>query len=280
MQLCRHGPEHIKRVAIPQFNNLRKLTLTQGNVLDKDLAALKRRPRLETLIVKAHFSGTGAFLGETVAYQNSLEHLEFEKAENLNDAALLHLGKFENLGSFSLFLNHHVTGSGIASLQTCKNFTSLELQKCSAVTTLEGIAHLSRLRELTLYDMPALRDAAFECLNSLPQLKILRLAGIDITEPQMQAISKIKSLEYLEISVWQGANVNALRLLVALPNLHSIYVTCNFAISTLISVLQTYPALVHLTIDRTLNEDERREIRTQLPNLQKLVTNPMAAKSS
>jgi hypothetical protein len=183
--------EHLQR-----FSKLRLLYLHGANVTDAGLKHLETLPELETLdLSETRISDSG------LGYLHPLKRLSGLSLSNtgITDAGLAQLTCWPHLQRLNLD-STKITDSGLKYIESSPHLKVLAMS--STKVTDSGLAHLQKclqLERLCLSETD-LTDLGLRRLQALPNLKILRLAGVrKITSAGLAHLAVLRRLNWIEV---------------------------------------------------------------------------------
>ena len=159
---------------------------------------------LQSIVVSSCDGLTPVAVGSIARYCPSLELLDMDDCDGMNDRTLLSASQLASLRTLRL-AGADVRDSGVAQLISLPRLTQLSLHACQHVTSLSA-GSLAVLRELTWLDLtqlPHITDAMIAVLaSSLPLLSTLLLSRCQLlTSASLHAIaSSLRCLSSLSVS--------------------------------------------------------------------------------
>ena len=202
-----------------------KETLVNANLYqclpmtDKGIAAFTNLPNLQKFNVGSIRALTNQSL-KTIGTNKALTHLTICDNDNFDDEGLSHLAGLTNLETLNLWHTKGLTGSGFNHLKEMSKLSELNLADCHHLEDphFYKLLQIPSLRMLFLDNSP-ISDRGTECLQAL-QLTELTLSGCEnLTDKSLSHLSKIQSLQYLDISNCVGlSDKGLLKISQTLPN--------------------------------------------------------------
>lgn len=197
---------HYRPPGTPRSEPVRELSLSQCPLGDVELEYLTAVPELQKLVLsETHVGGSG------FRHLRKLKHLRALELHRSNVAYLSELRGVKSLKELAFHTySNQLTDEHAVALETLTGLEKLELS-CWTLSEafLPRLAKLRELRELTLSapNVPALGEATFEALATLPHLRALRLHHLQgISEDGLAALGRMTRLEELEIA-WSSARI-------------------------------------------------------------------------
>lgn len=222
---------------LPGLPNLSELKLTDADVSDKALDAIRDLPRLESVDLRLCRVATGALADIAAAPELRYLHIESTPLKlaglrhlsslrrlealhlpstQIDDAGLLSLGELPGL--LWLDLSHNrVTDVGAAHL---RQFPACEwINLAGTQITDAGAIHLGRLENLEIAQLSrtGIGDAGLTSLGRLSRLQHLDLEGTPLTDAATIPLAAIKSLRHLNVRGTRITGAGVARLQELLP---------------------------------------------------------------
>lgn len=195
--------------------HLQGLILSEDELTDKGLRNLALLPELEELVIERCEGFTDKGL-ESFSRSVKLEYLRIE--ENVYDTSVAMLANVSNLQRLGLQNSSLVTGATIGELKKLKRLDYLELQGSGfQARYLKELAKLEGLKKLDLSGLQ-ISDKDLPALATM-KLKSLKLKDNNITDAGLKILSRMSSLEKLDLSDCTGiTRLGGQNFTRALPN--------------------------------------------------------------
>ncbi|MDV6030056.1 MAG: SUMF1/EgtB/PvdO family nonheme iron enzyme [Phycisphaera sp. RhM] len=196
--------------ALAGFTSLREFQCfgTAGGLTDVGLSRLGRNRNLETLLAWEN-EATGAFLMhfQGCPLTTLASTAPFRGAGVMTDEHAANLTGFPHLRSLTLDGQSLLSGASIERIAALDELRQLSLQRCYGITDAElfPLAKLQQLREVNLTDSPA-GDVAAKALGAIPRLESVRLGNGDsggrdgLTDAGAAELSKAFSIRDLDLT--------------------------------------------------------------------------------
>ncbi len=201
---------------MPHLAKLSKLQLLHLNftkVTGRGLAPLGNLPLLESLGLPSQISFADE-AANNLSSAPALASLDFHNT-NLTDAGLMFLGKIQSLRNLNLS-GTKITSAGLADLVNLPHLTSLQL--LYPPISEQHATFLSQMAGLTKLELGEVQtDKALASLSRLNQLEELHLAGGNLSEVGLLALTETKSLKTLVLKGSRLSPAAVERLRLALP---------------------------------------------------------------
>jgi len=175
------------------------------NLTDRGLMHLTSLNSLEVAKLDNCHSLTGRGL---LAFANShrLHTLSLANCRRLTDEAVINISHLLSLEALSLDGCRCLTDRSLAAISDLYDLRKLGLSQCDLITNegLQQLEHLEALEELSLGWCRQITDQGIKTLAGHPErersLRILRLARCPITDEGVAYLSKLQSLEELDLN--------------------------------------------------------------------------------
>ena len=197
-------------------DDLYELSLDRTRADDEDLASVAHLTGLRSLNL-AGTAITDRGLVE-VARLRSLKCLALP--ERITDGALVHLAGLPKLEAL-LLPGNTLSGFGLVHLGRVRTLRVLTLRGQSALpdAALAPLTELPRLESLSLNGASTISDAGVDLLVKSRSLRKLDLFGTQVTPQGVARLTRLPSLEYLDLHTQPGLDDDALAALSRLPHL-------------------------------------------------------------
>lgn len=180
--------------------HLQGLILCEDEITDKGLRNIAQLPGLEELVIERCEGFTNEGL-ESLSKAPKLESLRIE--DGIDDTSVATLASISNLQHLGLQHSSALTGATIGLLKKLGRLNYLELQGSGfQAKYLKDLATLKGLRKLDLSSLQ-ISDKDLPAIMSL-KLKSLKLQDNNITDEGLRTLSKMSSLEKLDLSDCAG----------------------------------------------------------------------------
>ena len=202
LQRCIHLDDQVMLYLLLQCSTLTHLDLHRCSQLTDTLFSyLAFAPcarHLHSLVVSGCDGLTSVAVGSIARYCPSLQLLDMDDCDGMNDRTLLSASQLPSLRTLRL-AGADVRDSGVAQLKSLPNLTHLSLHACQSITTraADSLAVLTELTWLDLTQLPHITDSMIGALaSSLPLLTTLLLSRCPLlTSVSLHAITA--SLRYI-----------------------------------------------------------------------------------
>ncbi len=191
-------------------------------VFDDHFSCLSGLSRLETLALTCFdIAEIGC---ETLGKLPCLKTLDLNKCTLVTDAALRSLSNSSSLQVLKLKGRSRVTHPDFASLAKLHQLETLELPDCRKITDAEvqTLEKLSRLTSLILLHGIQMTDTSVHSIAKHSHLKALILHSSAITDDGLEALSKIPTLESINLCCSPQITNRGLAHLALLPQLREL----------------------------------------------------------
>ena len=208
LQRCIHLDDQVMLYLLLQCTTLTHINLHRCSQLTDTLFSyLSFAPcarHLQSVVVSGCDGLTSVAVGSIARYCPSLQLLDMDDCDGMNDRALQSASQLPSLRTLRL-AGADVRDSGVGQLTSLPHLTHLSLHACQNVTALSAasLAALTQLTWLDLTQLPHITDAMIGVLSSsLPLLSTLLLSRCPLlTSVSLHAISSsLRCLSSLAVS--------------------------------------------------------------------------------
>ncbi|MDO5567034.1 MAG: hypothetical protein Q4G59_10295, partial [Planctomycetia bacterium] len=229
-----------------------EITLSGGceKVTEKGIAALGVLPELQTLeIIGLPITSLGPLTSESFRGLGKLEisGCTFLRSESLY--GIEHLTLLESLSLRGNFVNNDSVFASIGKLPRLRN-----LQLVAIPITDVGLSYLGQLRTLTIlsvWECPQVTGVGFNAFASAQSLVTIDATDSRITDEGAIALSRIKSIERLELSHNEQITDRGIEAIAQMPRLKRLELkACNGITDAALDMLAGSPSLKELDVTK------------------------------
>lgn len=186
------------------------------------------------------------------------------RGAGITDESLDNLSRFSKLTDIDL-RETRISDSGMARLSECGSLRSLNLIGTLVTDRgLESLVRLIKLESLSLVHT-LVSDHGLRHIAKMQSLKHLDLEGTRITDAGLENLAPLSKLEHLSIHNNHDVTEEALKHLIPLRNLKTLYF-CEPITNNGLSYLKTMSKLAELYIAPETDDVQRNLIEMNLPN--------------